>query len=51
MQAGSCKRCMAKIAASEPLKRITGRILELVSSFTEASEKVKLNPTTVLKIF
>jgi hypothetical protein len=33
---------MVKMAASEPLKRVTRRILELVSIFVEASKKFKM---------
>jgi hypothetical protein len=33
---------MVKIVASEPLKRVTGRILRIISNFTEASKKLTM---------
>ncbi len=36
-----------KIAPAEALKRITGRILELVSNFVEASKKFTINIPTL----
>ncbi len=38
---------MVKIAASEPLKRVTGRIIKIISNFIEVNKKFKLNITAV----
>jgi hypothetical protein len=38
---------MVKIAASEPLKRVTGRIIKNIKNFVEVNKKFKLNITAV----
>jgi hypothetical protein len=38
---------MVKIAASEPLKRVPGRIFKIIKNFVEVNKKFKLNITAV----
>jgi hypothetical protein len=38
---------MVKIAASEPLKRVTGRIIKNKKNFVEENKNFKLNITAV----
>jgi hypothetical protein len=38
---------MVKIAASEPLKRVTGRIIKNIKKFVEVNKNFKLNITAV----